>query len=251
MPSTSTETNELLTAIAAEPIPVAAELESLLEMAERLGTKSLRTVLALPATHGSSELSDDDAAELTAPYRILLDVLGEGAALTGAGYLKPALVERIAHRTGIADWWIGKANREDQTPPVAHLRATAKALGLVSVRKGRIAPTKTARALAHDPQRMLHHIVDRMPLGRTDADRHAGWVSLAVIGGEVPAHARRERISELMFDLGWRDGRDRIGLPPAENPTLDVLRVLTGEPYSRKSGRGPAAGAVARAVLRP
>lgn len=246
-----TETNELLTATVAEPVPVPAELASLIEQAKTHGSKSLRTVLALPASHGSTELSDSEATELTAPYRILLDILGDGAPLTGAGYLKPALVEQIARRTGIADWWIGKANREDLTPPVANLRATAKALGLVAVRKGHLTPTKSARVLARDSQRLLHHIVDRLPLGRTDADRHAGWVSLAVIGSETPAHARRKRISELMFDLGWRDGRDGIGLPPAWNPTLDVLRVLSGEPYTRQSGHRSAVSAAARSALRP
>ncbi len=50
---------------------------------------------------------------------MLLDVVGDGVTLTGAGYLKPTAVEQIAHRTGITEWWIGKANREDLTWPVA------------------------------------------------------------------------------------------------------------------------------------
>ena len=246
------KTNERLAAAVAEPIPAVEELASLLELADARGTGSLRAILALPASHGSTELSEEEASELTAPYRILLETIGEGTDLTSAGYLKPALVEQIAQRTGVAAWWIGKSHREDKTPQVASLRTTARALGLVSVRKGRLAPTRAATAMANDPERLLRHIVSRLPLGKTAADRHAGWVSLAVIGSETSALSLREQISELMFDLGWRDGRDGIALPPAKNPTLEVLRLLTGELHTGRRRSGTTSGsAVARAVMRP
>src|SRR5699024_3017193 len=138
------------------------------------GSRTLRNALALPASRGPSAAGADAAATLTEPYRILLEVIGDGVDLTGAGYLKPAVVEQLAQRTGIADWWIGKANREDQTLPVFDLRATARSLGLVSVRKGRLAPTRAARALADEPEALLRHILDRLPLGRADSDRQAG-----------------------------------------------------------------------------
>lgn len=181
---------------------------------------------------------------------MLFEVIGEGVTLTGAGYLKPAAVEQLAQRTGISDWWIGKVNREDQTQPVADLRATARSLGLASVRKGRLAPTRVAGNLADEPERLLRHILDRLPLGKSDPDRHAGWVTLAVIGGQTPREQWREQISSLMFDLGWRDGRDGAGLPPAVNPTLNVLRILTGEFRTgpRESGSAAAAKA-ARAAM--
>ena len=246
------EVNERLAAAVAEPIPVVEELASLLELDGARGPGSLRAVLSRPASHGSTEFSQEGTAELTAAYRILLETIGEGTNLTGAGYLKPALVEQIAQRTGLTEWWIGKANREDQTPQVASLRATAQSLGLVSVRKGRLAPTRAAKGLADDPERLLRHIIGRLPLGKTDADRHAGWVSLAVTGSEVSGRSLREQISEVMYDLGWRDGRDGIGLPPAQNPTLEVLRLLGGELQTARRRRGvTSVAAVARAVMRP
>lgn len=74
-------------------------------------------------------------------------------ALTSAGYLPPELVEQFAERTGITEWWIGKANRGDLTPPVAAVRETARALGLVSVRRGRLTPTVVGVRAGRTPRR--------------------------------------------------------------------------------------------------
>ena len=104
------ETNELIAAVTADPVAVVEELASLLELSRNRGSRGLRAALAHPAAHRTTEISVEAAAELTGPFRVLLDVIGDGAALTGAGYLRPAQVEQIAQRTGVADWWIGKAN---------------------------------------------------------------------------------------------------------------------------------------------
>jgi hypothetical protein len=72
-----------------------------------------------------------------------------GADLRGLPAIQ--LVEQFAERTGITEWWIGKANREDLTPPVAVVHETARALGLVSVRKGRLTPTVAASAPGRTP----------------------------------------------------------------------------------------------------
>jgi hypothetical protein len=101
-------------------------------------------VLGRPSSQGQTEVTDDEAARLTEAYRVPLHLVGDGVALTSAGYLPPKLVEQFAERTGITRWWIGKANREDLTPPVAAVRETARALGLASVRKGR--PARGTRA---------------------------------------------------------------------------------------------------------
>lgn len=153
-----------------------------------------------------------------------------GGPLTAAGYLKPALVEQVAVRTGISDWWIGNANREDQTYPVAEIRSTARALGLVSVRKGRLAPTAAAKRCGPDPQALWRHTVGRLPLGRKDAERQAGWMALAVIGGGTRPEEWRSEISELLYDLGWRSGDDRSSPPPANSDTLDLLACSRAPP---------------------
>ena len=160
------EANAALSVALAEPVAVTGELADLLEQLERRGIRSLREVLGRPLSHGPTEVTDDEAARLTESYRVLLEVVGEGVVLTSAGYLPPKLVEQFAERTGITKWWIGKANREDLTPPVASLRESARALGLVSVRKGRLTPTVAASAPSSEIRQTLTTWQYSQALGR-------------------------------------------------------------------------------------
>ncbi|MFD0994969.1 hypothetical protein HNR16_002326 [Pseudoclavibacter chungangensis] len=246
------ETNAWLAAASAEPGPVGEELASLLELSRDRGSRALRDTLAHPAADGPTDIDDDSAAELTEPFRVLLEAIGNGTDLTAAGYLKPAVVEQIAQHAGIAEWWIGKANREDLTTPVANLRALARALGLVVVRHGRITPARTIARHGHDPQALLRHIAGRLPLGTSPADRHAGWAALAVAACATPSEQWPDRIAEILFDLGWRD-RDAPGaLPPSGSPTLGTLMLLSGDARSgrRLHGVNEAVAALARRIIR-
>jgi hypothetical protein len=247
------ETNAALAIAVAEPVAVTSELADLAEQLEHRGIRLLREVLGRPLSRGPTDVTEDEAARLTESYRFLLDVLGKGVVLTAAGYLPPAVVEEFAERSGITEWWLGKANREDLTPPVAEVRESARALGLVSVRKGRLIPTAAVTRCRQDPQALWRHIVGRLPLGTKDADRQAGWMALAVAGSGVPAQEWRSQISDLLFALGWRSGRAPDSLPPPHSPTLDVLDQLAG---AARTGQGESAGvdfgvaATARAVIR-
>lgn len=248
------ETNAALAIAVAEPIAVSGELTELADQLERRGIRALRQLLGRPFSHGPTEVSDGDTARITEAYRMFLDLIGDGVPLTAAGYLKPALVEQIAERTGISDWWIGKANREDLTYPVAEIRSTARALGLVSVRKGRLAPTAAAARCGQNPHALRRHIVGRLPLGTKDAERQAGWMALTVIGSGTPPEEWRSEISELLYDLGWRNGHDRSSPPPANSPTLTVLNQLAGAARARCGeieGVDIAVAATARAAIRP
>ncbi|WP_345528288.1 plasmid pRiA4b ORF-3 family protein [Nocardioides endophyticus] len=247
------ETNAALTSAAAQPVAVTGELAELAEQLEQRGNRLLRQVLGRPLSHGPTDVTEAEATRLTETYRIFLDIIGDGVTLTDAGYLPPAVVEQVAERTGIADWWIGKANREDLTFPVAGIRTTARALGLVSVRKSRLSPTAAAIRCGPDPQALWHHIVDRLPLGTKDAERQAAWMALAVTGSGVPAQEWRGEISELLFALGWHSGRDRFSPPPANSATLGVLEQLAGAARSRwgeTKGVDLAVAATARAAIR-
>ncbi|MDO9498379.1 MAG: plasmid pRiA4b ORF-3 family protein, partial [Nocardioides sp.] len=247
------ETNAALEIAVAEPVAVTGELAELVEELDHRGIRLLREVLGRPLSHGPTEVTEAEAARLTETYRTFLDVVGDGVTLTAAGYLPPAVVEQVAERTGVAAWWFGKANREDLTFPVAGIRTTARALGLVSVRKGRLSPTAAAIRCGHDPQALLHHIVGRLPLGTKDAERQAGWLALAVAGSGTPAQDWRSEISDLMFALGWRRGHDRYSTPPAASATLGVLEQLAGASRVRWreiTGTDFAVTAAARAVVR-
>ncbi len=247
------EANAALAIAFAKPVVVTGELAELFEQLERRGIQSLREVLGRPLSHGPTDVADDEAARLTEPYRILLEVIGDGVALTSAGYLPPKVVEQLAERTGIAGWWIGKANREDLTPPVADIRDTARALGLVSVRKGRLTPTAAGTRCRHDPPALWQHVVERLPVGTSTFDRQAGWLALAVVGSGVPAPEWQREISDLLFALGWGSGADRYSPPPARSPTLDVIDQLSGAASTgrRHVGGGDlAVAATARAAVR-
>ena len=245
------EANASLAIAVAEPVAVAGELAALSDQLDRRGIRLLREVLGRPLSHGPTDVTVDEAARLTEAYRIFLDVIGDGVALTAAGYLPPALVERYAERSGISTWWIGKVRREDQTPPVADVRSTARALGLVAVRKGRLTPTAAAVRYRQDPLVLWRHIVARLPLGTKDHERQSGWMALAVAGSGVPPEEWREQIIDLLFALGWRSGRDGYEAPPAHSPTLDVLDQLAGAARIGWSvrGRNLAVATTARAVI--
>ena len=247
------ETNAALAIAVAEPVAVTGELAELAEQLDHRGIRLLREVLGRPLSHGPTEVTEVEAAGLTEAYRAFLDVSGDGVTLTAAGHLPPAVVEQIAERTGIAEWWIGKANREYLTFPVADIRTSARALGLVSIRKGRLSPTAAAIRCGRDPQALWRHIIGRLPLGTKDAERQAGWMALAVVGSGVPAQEWRSEISDLLFALGWRSGHDRFSPPPADSATLDVLEQLAGASRVRWreiKGTNFALAASARAATR-
>jgi len=246
------EVNAALSVALAEPVAVTGELAELVDQLERRGIRSLREVLGRPLSHGPTDVTEGEAAQLTEAYRSFLDVVGDGLALTAAGYLPPTVVEQFAERSGITGWWIGKANREDLTPPVAGVRDSARALGLVTIRKGRLTPTAAGRRCQQDPRALWNHIVGRLPLGTTDVDRHAGWMALAVAGSGVPAEHWREEISDLLHALGWRTTRGGYAPPPAHSPTLDVLEELAGAARTgwTVTGTDLAVAATARTVIR-
>lgn len=232
------EANSWVSEVSREAGPVGEELSSLLNAERRHGIGALRARLALPSSAGGTEVGADAADRLTAPFRVLLEVVGDGVPLTSAGYLKPAHVEEIARRTGVSEWWIGMCNREDQTWPVAQLRNAARSLGLVAVRKGRMVPTRAGQAVAGDPQALLAHIQSWLPLGSAPHDRHSGWSALAVVGSESRAEEWRAQVSEVLFSLGWRDGSDHYSAPPAESKTMGVLELLAGATRAGRRLRG-------------
>ncbi|MCK8675442.1 plasmid pRiA4b ORF-3 family protein [Rhodococcus sp. HM1] len=233
------------------PVPVPEELAALRARLERRADPTLTHLLEQAASHPVLPIGEAEAAQLLEPFLVLLDLIGDGVRLTNAGYLPPALVEQLADRTGVSGWWIGKANREDLTWPLARLRANARALGLVGVRHGRLTPTAVARRSRHRPVALWQHIVSRLPLGRTDFDRHAGWSTLAVVAAGIPAEHWHTEIGALLQGLGWRsEGRAFLAPAAVANPTLDALELLAGTTHrGRLTGTHPAVTATARAAI--
>ena len=157
----------------------------------------------------------EEAAALTRPVRVVLDVVGDGLALTAAGYLPPRAVEAIYRALGMGDEWIGKGNREDQTLPVLRLREQVARLGLIRKAKGQLLPTVVARKVRDDPSALLGHVLGRLLSGLTEFDRMATQFALiAVAGGQWSRHLAlwgpvTEVVCRVLTIHGW--ARDPYG----------------------------------------
>lgn len=247
------EANAALSVAVAEPVAVTGELAELCDQLDRRGVRLLREVLARPMSHGWTDLPDNEAERITQSYRVLLEAIGTATKLTGAGYLPPAVVEQIAEGTGITEWWIGKANREDLTPPVAAIRETARALGLVYVRDGHLRASRAGIQGRQSPQTLWCHIVSRLPLGTKDWERQSGWMALAVAASGTPVEEWCGEISDLLSALGWRTNGDPDAPLPANSATLTVLLQLAGENrlhWRQVKGVDFAVATTARAAIR-
>ena len=176
-------------------------------------------------------LEEEDVRRAAKPWLAVLDAVGSGTRLTSAGYLPPALVEQIAEATGVSEWWIGKANREDLTWPVAFLRENAQALGLLRKAKGTLAPTARARTATGNPRALVSAVLERLPLGKGfDAD--AGWFVLLAVAAGASGPDLDTRLAQMLTDRGWRtQGGSEIGARTARDgarPTLDALESMAG-----------------------
>ena len=224
------------------------ELRSVLDTLDGAGRVRVLGWMASPEWTRPPLVSDTAIHDAVRPWQVLLQEIGSGVELTAAGYLRPSLVEQLAERTGVTDWWIGKANREDLTPPIAHLRTTARALGLVTVRKGRLLPTRVGRACAHRPVDLWNHVLSRLPLGRGEFERSAGWFALLAAASGQPAEDWWGATSDLLAEAGWVAPRGQR--PSAHSPTLQVLDVLAaGLRHWTATGHNAAATAAARTVV--
>lgn len=223
------EANELL---AGGPLPdLDAVHPCIPELLLKAGGSQLSDVAGLvtDALREPVHLSPEQMARAVEPYRLLLEVVGDGLSLTAAGWLPPAVVKALWDVLEFEERWIGKGNREDQTPAVAGLRASATQLGLIRKLKGRLLPTAAARAAAHDPARLWEHIRSRLPLGKPH-EQDAGALLLlhsALLGTDAPARSR----GALLADLGWRVAGGTLDDAALfwSMPTREVLDLLAGQ----------------------
>lgn len=203
------------------------------------------------------ELAEGDPApqEAVRPYRWLIETVGDGVALTAAGYLRPAMVTEAMIELGWTEQWIGKQNREDQTLPVLSLRESAQRAGLLRKVKGRLLVTKNGKRLAQDPVDLWWHVVRHLPDAEDQGQRQLGVLYLLQV-----AAGRPEDIPLLAAGwdiLGWRRSN---GGRLTENDTryasyevrgnLQRLGVLPRPEYGvEPRPPGPAAVRAARAAL--
>lgn len=158
----------------------------------------------------------------------------------------------MSQATGITRWWIGKANREDLTPPVAALRSSAQGVGLVHKRKGRLLLTPAGRRARGNPAALWDHLVAHLPAGRRPEERQAGLLALLTAAADRgPWFSRFAEATEVVRQIGWHNADGPItedAVIECARPTWEVLRALDA---GERSQLPAAAAARARAALCP
>ena len=208
-----------------------------------------------------ARLTAEDAAPMVRRYAWLLDRVGdEGIKLSESGYLPPVHVAAACLELNLADEWIGKGNRENQTMPVLELRESAQKLGLLRKQRGRLLLTKQGQRLRADPVGLWWHVVARMLWhDRESIEQQAGLVSLIGVaaGRDITAEPFRVLLNDVLGAFGWRhsDGTP-LGAwsgTGAAHDTVHVLRLMGAFTHYRQVSKSeqptPEGIALARAIL--
>lgn len=198
----------------ASTVPLLPMDAAIIDLLERLPVPlrtELRGLLRRSGALAPVEVDVDTAAVMVEPFLWLVRKAGTtGIRLTQAGWLPPAIVSAAMHELGWADRWIGKANREDQTAPIANLREDVTRFGLLRKRKGVLHATAAARRFVEDPVglwRMLAGTFLRRT--RSDAERDiAALVALDIATGRATDGGRGfgYDMTGILFGLealGW------------------------------------------------
>lgn len=228
---------------------------NLADLVSKTGAAAPLAGLLANAGLDDEQLPDADTrARMVRPWMHLMDLVGpDGLKLTQAGHLPPAVVTELASQLDQVEPWMGKANREEHTIPVADLRASATAMGLVRKNKGRLLLTRTGSSLVADADRLWDHIRHSLPLGK-GAELHCGVIALLVLaGGQEPGHGVRRHGASILENAGWRaeGGMDEWIAYRGARPTLAVLELLGCTSGGFRTGAATAEGQLfARAALR-
>lgn len=199
----------------------------------------------------------DTAARMVRPYTWLLDRVGDqGITLTSAGYLPPAHVEAAVTELGLADEWIGKHNRENQTPPVLELRESARKAGLLRKHRGTLLLTARARTLRADPVALWWHLAEQLPPTSRDACENQAGLLLMIGVAAGPDEDLDDAVARTLRAVGWVRGDDTPLTAGdafvAARPTRTMLRrlgVLTGRKFREQERTTPEGVTLARAAL--
>ncbi|MCA5894842.1 plasmid pRiA4b ORF-3 family protein [Isoptericola sp. NEAU-Y5] len=211
----------------------------------------------LVAIDPTRRLPEAELAAALRPYQWFLDRAGGGGIpLTAAGYLRPTDVEEVTPLIPAMAGWIGKANREDLTVPVADFRELLiRPLGLLRKYKGKLLLTRAGAAARRSPQALFDHLAARLVPDDDGFARDANLLVLAYAAVSAGNALPRRQIAETLDSLGYHrsDGRsvDVHALRNFEGNALDVLLNVATPPFDRRTEHriSPAAAALAYAAL--
>jgi hypothetical protein len=228
------------------------------EIVDRLrGVRSARWLRVIDDADLDRPAEDEPSPDVvTAPYRWLLDRVGDGIPLTKAGYLPTAFVSAAMRELGWTEEWYGEANREVHAAPVRELRETAQRFGLLRKNRGQLLVTKLGGRLVDDPDALWWHLADHLPDARSEPERHAGVLYLLTVAAGRPMD--RDLLAEGMSILGWvqSDARESLEGSAAFGAARDTwaffhwLRLLPkGLRWNDEVPPAPSGRTLARAAL--
>lgn len=231
-------------------------LADLIRTAQGMLRRELLTLIDRADLDAPTTIDTETAAALVRPYATLLELIGDGVRLTKASFLPPSVVEQVFTRLDMGDGWIGKSNREDLTPPVHTLRASAVSLGLLRKYQGRLQPTAKARSLQDDPLALWQHIVERVPATLNKHHRRHGGLLYLVALAAGQTDDIDGFVGSVMPSLGWQiDGSPADpAVHDAVRPVVDILDQMgllrwEGTWPTRRRRAASEASIFARAVL--
>ncbi|MDE3130152.1 MAG: plasmid pRiA4b ORF-3 family protein, partial [Acidobacteriota bacterium] len=208
------------------------------------------SLMGAPALPENDELRDSLKA-----FSWFLDRAAEGGfQLTAAGYLKPADVEEAARIVPTMYDWIGKHNRESDTPPVLIFRELLQQLGLLRKYKGTLRITKAGAAARTSPQALWNTLARKLIPADTGFEGLAGLLILAYAATSPGAEILLDPIATALGQLGWETG-NRMPIEAHDLYHVQTLRILgnvTSEQTSWRDRRriSPSAAALAHTALR-
>jgi len=249
---------EEILALATATLMMHPALDDVLSRANPGTRKELARLLGWVGEH-TAYLDDIEGTGLEAhtlaaavkPFRLLLEIAGtQGIPLTGAGWMKPAVVQKVYDELGMAQEWIGKGNREDMTLPVLKLRESAQHVGLLRKSKGRLLATPAARRVGADDEALWEHLGARALPTRPGFERDASvlWLAGVSTTGD-PDGPSWEQLARWLTARGWRTPEGH-GIPTMYLPqATEAVRATISRIAPRKRRR-PVDSAVTQAFAR-
>lgn len=174
-----------------------------------------RTWVSRALDSAPSTIDDESVAEMTRPFRWLMNRIGdEGIKLTAAGYMPPVVVSDLMRELDWEEDWIGKMNREDQTFPAYHLRELSTRLRLIRKNRGRLVIKKSNRDLVDDPEELLSLIGIRLPMFYGESVLNHICLLLLIAIADGGYRDRDGYVTMLTGSLQLLGYSDRDGNPP-------------------------------------
>lgn len=249
------EINMMLSLVGLDPDQLLAAYEAATGMKFRLhpaidallGRTSPDVVVELATLHNAAtpepgdEPSHEELQALVLPWTVLLDAArGDGIPLTQAGWITPAVCERLWNEGGL-NWGYGKGNREQHTPGISLVRRLALDSKLVRTFKGRLLLTRTGRAAAADVTALVDALGAGLIRAGSDAESDERVVTLTLIASgafdpeddEPTARGRMDwqrefltGVADLLTRVGWSTDQGPITSQDL-SAAPEILRALS------------------------